>query len=368
MEGVRVVRVKTYISPNKGVHRRLLDFTSLMVSSYIGSLFQDRPDVVVATSPQFFVAIAGWLIGVTRRYPFVFEIGDLWPASVVAVGAMRRSRMLNLVEKLELFLYHKSSAIIALTGAFKRNLVGRGVPGEKIAVVQNGVDLTRFSPQPRAESLAREWGLENKFVVGYIGTHGMAHALSNVLDTAELIFTEKNVRFMLVGDGAEREMLLDQVEKRKLTNVLMIPAQPKNLMPSYLSLCDVALVHLKDAPTFETVIPSKVFEAMAMGLPILLASPPGEAKEVVETDNAGCWVPAEDPESLARAVLELRDDHKRRNNFAEASLLASKLHTREHQARSILAVLDAAVEGRGDSAAETADALQLSHLDANLQT
>ena len=123
MEGVRVVRVKTYISQNKGVRRRLLDFISLMVSSYLGSFFQDRPDVVVATSPQFFVTIAGWMIGVTRRCPFVFEIGDLWPASVVAVGAMQQSRMMRLVEKLELFLYHRSSAIVALTKAFKNNLI-----------------------------------------------------------------------------------------------------------------------------------------------------------------------------------------------------------------------------------------------------
>ena len=185
MQGIRVVRVKTFIAANRGTVKRMLDFLSFMVTAFAAGLFERRPDVIAATSPQFFAAVGGWALGFVRRVPFVFELGDLWPASIVAVGAMRPSLGLRMMEKLELFLYRRSAAVAALTHAFKRNLVARGIDAEKISVVINGVDTWRYGPRQRDPELANETGLADKFVVGYVGTHGMAHALVNVLDAAE---------------------------------------------------------------------------------------------------------------------------------------------------------------------------------------
>ncbi len=346
MSGIRVVRVKTFIAPNKGVIKRALDFLSYLVTGLPAGMIQEKPDVVTSTSPQFFAAVAGWLLGATRGVPFVFELGDLWPASIHAVGVMRKNMALKLMEKLELHLYRKSAAVVALTSAFKENLMRRGIDGNKIAVVINGVELDRYEPRERDAELSAEWDLDGCFVVGYVGTHGMAHGLRNVLDTAELLLDVKDLRFMLVGSGAEREVLIEEAHARRLSNVVFIPPQKKENMPAIWSLCDVALVHLKGSELFAGVIPSKIFEAMGMGLPLILASPEGEASRILQGDKAGAWAPAEEPEALAQAVMKMKDNQHHRTQCAANSLKAAPNHSREHQAKEMIRVLEMVAEGR----------------------
>lgn len=349
MGGIRVVRVKTLITANEGVLLRTLDFLSFMVSSVAVGLFERRPDAVVATSPQFFAAVAGWILGALRQAPFVFELGDLWPRSIAAVGAMRQKWLLDAMERVELFLYRQSAAVVALTQAFKDDLVRRKIAPGKIAVVRNGVDLPRYAPRPRDERLAAEWGLSGKFVIGYVGTHGMAHGLINVLNTAQRMQDRDDIRFILVGAGAERQMLIDEAGRRGLHNVVFLPMQPKERMPVIWSLLDVALVHLKNAEAFAEVIPSKIFEAMGMGLPILLAAPEGEATAIVRTDGAGLCVPAGDPEALAAAAIKLRDEPEFLAALKKNSLASAPLHSREHQARQMIEALALVVAGEGSS-------------------
>ncbi|KIL97699.1 Glycosyl transferase group 1 [Paramagnetospirillum magnetotacticum MS-1] len=352
VDGIRVVRVKTYIAPNEGFAKRILDFLSFMVSAFVAGLFEARPDVVVSTSPQFFAAVGGWALAAARRVPFVFELGDLWPRSITAVGAMKDSPVIRAIEALELFLYRRSAAVVALTRAFKADLIARRIPGEKIAVVINGVDLPRYAPRPRDEALEAEWGLKDKFVIGYVGTHGMAHGLINVLDAAErLKETAPHIRFLLVGNGAERQMLMQDAGRRDLTNVVFGPSQPKERMPAVWSLCDVALIHLKDSPAFAEVIPSKMFEAMGMGLPLLLVAPRGEASHIVEADRAGLFVPAADPDALAAAARRMADEVEERKTLAVASLAAASSHTRQRQAELFIQVLEKVVAGRGPTEA-----------------
>jgi colanic acid biosynthesis glycosyl transferase WcaI len=351
MSGIRVVRAKTFIAANEGLVLRTFDFLSFMVTGFLAGLRGPKPDVVVATSPQFFAAVAGWAIGKARRLPFVFELGDLWPASIAAVGVIESNNLaLHWMEKLELFLYRQSASVVALTQAFKDNLVRRSIAADKVAVVLNGVDLARYAPRPRDLSLAEEWHLTGHFVVGYIGTHGMAHALGNVLNAAERLKDVPDLRFIFVGSGAERGALLAEAERRHIDNVVFIPPQPKDLMPRIWSLCDVALVHLKDRPAFAEVIPSKIFEAMGMGLPLLLAAPPGEASHIIDEERVGLCVAAENPEALATAVMQLKTDADARRGYAEASLAAAPRHTREVQAREMMAVLEKVVRGEGSAA------------------
>lgn len=351
LNGIKVVRVKTYIAPNEGFARRILDFVSFMVTAFLAGLSEPRPDVVVATSPQFFAAVGGWALGAVRRVPFVFELGDLWPRSITAVGAMQDSLAIRWLEKLELFLYRRSAAVVALTRAFKDDLIRRGIPASKIAVVINGVDLPRYAPRPRDAELELAWGLAGSFVIGYVGTHGMAHGLINVLDAAARLGDCPRIKFLLVGAGAERQMLMDEAKQRGLTNVVFGPAQPKEMMPRVWSLCDVALVHLKDSPAFAEVIPSKIFEAMGMGLPLLLAAPRGEASHIVEADGAGLFVPAADPQGLAEAAKRLEGDGQLLAQLAAASLAAAPRHTRERQAELFIEALELVVAGKGGAEA-----------------
>jgi glycosyltransferase involved in cell wall biosynthesis len=276
----------------------------------------------------------------------------LWPASIAAVGAVQPGRTLQLIEKLELHLYARAEAVVALTNAFKDNLTGRGVDGKKIAVIPNGVDLWRYGPHERDATLARQWQLDGRFVIGYVGTHGMAHALGNVLDAAETLKDRDDIRFLLAGAGAERNALMAEAERRNLSNVIFLPPQPKDAMPKVWSLCDVALVHLKNDPVFAGVIPSKMFEAMAMGLPVLMAAPEGEASQILLADKAGRHVPAEDPVALAEAVTRLADDPEGFKTLAENSLAAAPSHSREDQARHMAAVLELAAGGQGQQAGD----------------
>jgi glycosyltransferase involved in cell wall biosynthesis len=354
VDGIRVVRVKTYITANEGFVRRTLDFLSFMAGGFLAALFEKRPDVVVATSPQFFAAVGGWMVGAVRRVPFVFELGDLWPRSILAVGAMKPSLAIRLLERLELFLYRRAASVVALTRAFKEDLAGRGIPPDKIAIVINGVDLPRYAPRPRDAELARQWGVTDKFVLGYVGTHGLAHGLVNVLDAAERLRAHDSIRFLLVGAGAERQMLIDEAARRNLANVIFQPLQPKETMPRIWSLCDVALVHLKDDPAFAEVIPSKIFEAQGMGLPLVLASPPGEAQAIVQADLCGLWVPAGDPQALADAALRLEARPEERAGFAAASLRAAPTHSRERQAELMIAVLEKVARSEGSTAGQIA--------------
>lgn len=341
-DGIRVVRVKSYITSNEGFLKRTLDYVSFMVSGFIGGLFQKKPDVIVASSPQFFAAVGGWALAAVRRKPFIFELRDLWPASIVAVGAMEESRTIRLLEKLELFLYRRARCVVAVTHAFKQDLISRGIDGGKIDVVLNGVDLARYQPMPPDEALRREHELEGKFVVGYLGTHGMAHALDKVLEAAERLRARDDVVFLFVGAGAAKADVESRAEELGLHNVRFVSRQPKEAMPGYWSLCDLALIPLRDTPVFESVIPSKMFECMAMGIPVLMSLPEGEATGILKESGAGVCVPPEDPQAMAGAIEALKDDPAQCAALRESGLKAAQAYSRDRQAEKMLEALERA--------------------------
>jgi colanic acid biosynthesis glycosyl transferase WcaI len=342
IEGLRVVRVKTYIAANRGKYRRILDFLSFMFSASLFGLWQKKPDVVVGTSPQFFTAVAAWFVAFIKRKPFIFEVADLWPDSVQAVGIMKKRILLRLAEKLELFLYRRATFIVTQSDHAKEHIAKRGINPDKVHVIVNGVDLRRFKPQAKDVALQKEWKLENKFVVSYIGTHGMAHALDNILSTAKLLQDRKDIHFLLVGDGAFREKLLLQAQKMQLTNLTFIPPQTKENIAKYWALSDAALVHLKDNDVFRTVIPSKIFEAMAMRLPIILSLPGGAASKLIKQTQTGLCVDPENPSALATAVTQLADDNELRGTFSKNAEKTASNYSREIQAKRFLSLFEMA--------------------------
>jgi glycosyltransferase involved in cell wall biosynthesis len=341
MDGIRVVRVKTYITANEGFLKRSLDYMSFMMMATVISLFERRPDVVVATSPQFFCAFAGWMVGVLKWRPFVFELRDLWPASIMAVGAMEKSLIIRLLERVELFLYRRAACIISVTESFREDLVERGIPREKIEVVINGVDLDRYEPRPRDADLSREFGLDGKFVAGYMGTHGMAHALPKVLEAAERLLVREDIAFFFAGSGAERARVEQVVAERGLSNVRLIPRQPKERMPALWSLCDLSIVPLRDNPVFATVIPSKIFESMGMGVPILMSLPEGEATGIIRRTTSGVCVPPEDPDAMAVEIARLADTPAEMQRLRQLARAAAPQFSREHLATRMTEVLGA---------------------------
>lgn len=340
VDGIRVVRVKSFITSNDGFAARILDYVSFMISAVFFGLFEKRPDVVVGTSPQFFAAMGAWLLSVAKWRPFVFELRDLWPASIVTVGAMKRGLVIRVLEYTELFLYRRARVIVAVTEAFKADLVARGIDEEKIAVVRNGVDLSRFQPRNRSTDMEGEFGVEGKFVVAYLGTHGMAHALENVLAAARLLEDDSKICFLLVGDGARKKAIRAEAAAMGLTNVIFHASIAKDKMPSLWSICDVALVHLKNDPVFATVIPSKIFEAFGMAKPVMIVQPRGEAVDIVESHSAGEHVPPEDPKALADAIRKWARRPQELEAMSRASAEAAHHHSREKLAGEMLAILE----------------------------
>lgn len=340
--GMRVIRVWTYIAPNVGFAKRVLDFLTYMMGATVAGLFVRRVDLVIGTSPHLFVAVAAMILGWIKRVPYVFELRDLWPESIRAVGAMTHGRVIALLERLELFLYRRAALVVALTHSFKSDLVRRGVPADKIRVITNGADLRRFGPGQFPTKLAHSLGLEDRFVAGYIGTHGMAHGLTTLLDAAEMVLLRpggEDVVFLLVGQGAEREALRWDAEQRGLSNVRFLDPVAKDAVADYWRLLDVAIIHVRRHVLFETVIPSKTFEAMAVGTPILHGVR-GESADIVRRTGAGILFEPEDACALADLVLRVKSDPTLRAELSRNGVAAAPEYDRQNLARAMLRDLE----------------------------
>jgi glycosyltransferase involved in cell wall biosynthesis len=316
LEGVDVIRVWTYMTANEGTLKRTVDYASYLASVAVQAGRLPEADVVLASSPPFFVALAGWVVARRMRAPWVFELRDLWPASIRAVG-VSQSRVLELVEKVELGLYRDAARVLCLTRSFRDELVGRGIPESKIDVVTNGVDADFFHAGAVTFDARRRLGLgPDAFLAGYIGTTGLAHGLTTLLDAAERLRGRPQIHLLILGEGAERRKLEAAARERGLAHVHFGDNVPHAEIPSYLAALDVSIVHLRPDPLFRTVIPSKIFESMAMGVPILMGVE-GESAEIVAECGAGVCIPSGDAEAMAAALTRMAGDPAGRRALGE---------------------------------------------------
>lgn len=323
INGVRVIRVWSYIAANKRTIRRIMNYTSFMWSAFIHGLFLPKPDIMIATSPQFFCGWAGVLLHWFRRFPFVLEIRDIWPESIASVDAKIPGFSLRIVYWMEKTMYRTASFIVTVGEGYKQKLVQtKNVPEDKLAIIMNGVDTKHFYPRPKDEAILSQYGLKGKFVCSYIGTIGMACGLKTVLTAAEKLKEqgEDAIRFLLVGDGAMREEIEKEANKRGLNNVIFTGRRPKDEIPALIASSDVSLVHLKKTDLFTTVMPSKIFESAGCARPIIIGVE-GFAKAFVENAEAGIAMEPENADDLIKALLKLKSD----------SALCTKLGNNAHQ-------------------------------------
>jgi glycosyltransferase involved in cell wall biosynthesis len=341
VEGIRVIRVWTYITANTGFFKRVLDYLSFMFAAILASLFVRKVDVVVGTSPQFFTACAASVVGFFKRRPWVFEVRDIWPESIKAVGAMNDSLVIRILERIEKVLYRSASRIVVVTQAFKPALVAKGADPEKIHVITNGVDLSRFAPMPKPAELMSQLGLADRFVAGYIGTHGMAHALQTLLEAARLLQDTpegEGIHFLFLGNGARKDALIRQSSLMGLRNVLFLDSVPKDEVAKYWSLLDVSVIHLRRTELFGAVIPSKLFECMGMGIPVLHGVA-GESADIVMQEQVGLVFEPENATALVQAVLDMRANAAQFQQFRQNALAAAGRYDRKHLAMVMLKVL-----------------------------
>lgn len=347
IDGIDVVRVWTYITANQRIRRRTLDYLSYMFAAIFAAPFVRGVDVVVGTSPQFFAACAAYVVSRCKRVAFVFELRDLWPESIRAIGVVGQSVVLDWMETVELFLYRNAACIVSVTHSFKRNLESRGIDGRKIAVITNGVDVSRFAPRPKDDLLSRELGVQGKFVCGYVGTHGLAHGLQTILDAAHRIKDRPggaDVAFILLGDGAEKARLKAQAARLGLDNVRFLDTVPKADVPRYWSLLDVSVIHLRRAELFSAVIPSKLFECMGMGIPVLHGVA-GESAAIVERHGIGRVFEPENADQLVDALLAMKHDRDGLQESRKRCLHAAPQYCRSNLAKQMLQAIERSIGG-----------------------
>lgn len=326
LDGIRVLRCWLYAVPNRGVGRRGLDHLSFMLTSVLFGLPRlGRVDVVVASSPTLFSALSAWLIAALARVPFVLEVRDLWPEAIVSLGVMRPGSFgVRALHGLARFLYSRAARVVVVTEAFAEALAAQGIPRTRLAVIPNGADTAFFATTSRNGAAPHDG-----FVVAYIGSHGVSHGLGAVLDAAAL---QPDVTWVLVGDGADRERLLAERDRRQLRNVVMQPSVPRTEVPALYASADACLVPLRDVPLFESFVPSKLFEVLAAGKPVIGAVR-GEARALLERSGGAIVVDPEHGDQIASAVNRLKRDAALRQRLASSG----QTFAREHYDRDVLA-------------------------------
>lgn len=350
---LNVVRTWLLPLPNRKAHERILNYSSFCLSASTTGLFVSRPDVVIASSPQLLVGLAGWWLARCHGVPFVFEVRDLWPESLSAVGmGAAHTPLHRSLARLAAFLYRKAHRIVVVTPAFRDFLIQRWkLPPTKIAVVENGVETQLFRPQRPDAALRQELGGQGKFLVSYIGTLGMAHGLETLVDAAaQLQSSTPNVAFAVVGEGAEKERIASLVRSRGLNNISLLDQQPRERIPGYICASDACLVLLRRDEIFRTVIPTKMLEFMACARPVIVGVD-GLARSIVEQARSGIFVQPEDPSDLAAAIRCLAANATLRDLLGRNGRRYIVEHfSRRRTAQTYIAVLDNLLMGNRQNA------------------
>ncbi len=336
IDGIKVIRVWSYMTENKGVVKRILDYMSYALSAFLAGLFV-KTDLIVATSPQLFTTLGGCALAKVRRKPWIFELRDLWPEGIKDHGAIKKRYLIDFLTKMELCLYRKATHIVTVTEGLKENLSSRGIDPDKIDIVTNGANMELFNPISKDEALVKSLGLEGKFVVGYIGTHGMAHGLEFIVESIKDLDDEK-IHFLFVGTGAKKEAVVALAEKLGLTNVTFLDPVPKSEVKRYISVIDVALVPLTKTKIHASLIPSKIFESAAMRKPMLLGVE-GEARKIVEGHHAGIAFEPENREEFLSALEQISKGGEAYSELQKGCDALAEAFDRKHLAAKMLKVL-----------------------------
>jgi colanic acid biosynthesis glycosyl transferase WcaI len=348
-EGVKVVRTWLLPLPNRKPYERMLNYSSFCLSAGTTGLFLRRPDVIIASSPQLLVGLSGWWIARNKSVPFIFEVRDLWPECLAAVGVGSEASLLHRsLRKIADFLYRHAERVVVVTPAFREYLAEhQRVPREKLSVIENGVETDLFSPQKRNPDVRTELEADGKFIVSYIGTMGMAHGLETLVEAAaQLQSVAPEVLFLVVGEGADKQRVIDLVRLRRLTNVQFLGRQPREKIPAYICASDACLVLLKKSDIFKTVIPTKLLEFMSCARPVILGVD-GQAREIVEQAHAGIFIEPGNAADLARAVIALLSNSRLRESVGgNGRRYVVQNYSRQQTARAYIELLENVVGKR----------------------
>lgn len=341
IEGIKVYRTYTYATPNEGFIKKTLGHISFMFSSFVqGRKRIGEFDVIVVSSPTFFSVFSAYAYSLTRRKPWVLEVRDLWPAALVELDILKNKTVIKILERLELFFYKRAKKVVLVTDSFKENLIHRGIDERKLEVVKNGVNPNNFKNNPNLKNaMKKKWNLENKFIVLYIGAHGISQALDKVIDAAKELKGIDDIQFVFVGEGAKKKELIEKTKKENVSNVMFIGGQKKSEVESFYNMADVGIVSLRDIQLFQTFIPSKMFEILSTETP-LIAAVAGESKDILESSGGAIVVPPENPIKLKEQIIYLRDNRNVGEEMGRKGReFVTQYYSRKNLARKYLEIL-----------------------------
>lgn len=317
IEGIKIVRTSIYATKSKKFTKRLRNYLSFTFSSVLkGAKHIDNQDVIITESPPLFLGFSGFILAKLKKAKFIFNISDLWPESAIKLGVLHNKLFIKMSVWLEEFCYKKAAAVTCQTQGIVDDIVDRGFDKNKIHLLTNGVDTKLFKKENRDEDFRREIGIESKFALCYAGIHGIAQGLQVIIEAAEIVKNEVNIQFIFVGDGPEKQDLINLVKEKGLNNVTFLPLQPKTNMPKIVASMDAAIIPLRKLELFKGALPSKMFETLASEIPIILPVQ-GEAAKLINNANAGIVVEPENSKEIAEAVLKLYNDIELRNELGQ---------------------------------------------------
>ena len=305
LDGVRVIRTWSYISPTKKFWSRIFHYGTYSSTAFYGALFAGRPDVLVSYSPPLPLGLSAWLLSRIWHIPWVLQIEDLYPDAAVAAGIMKNKKVISFFLKMENFLYQNSHHISVISESFRKILLAKKVPNSKLDVIPVWADPEEVHPLPKENSFRRQHKLENKFVIMYAGNIGLTSCLEDVLQAAELLKEQKDIQFLIVGEGVKKLSLEAESQKKQIPNISFLPYQPREFLAEMLAAADVSLVTLNEGAALSS-LPSKIFNIMASARPIIAVAPLGsELMQIVEDAACGWTVAPGSPVELAVTIIQL---------------------------------------------------------------
>ena len=332
MGGIKVIRLYSFsflrhIPLIRGLSQFVL--SGLLV---IGGIISGRQDIILAYSPPLPLGISAYLLGKIKKAPFVFNVQDIFPQSVIDLGLLKSKVLIKISEAMEKFIYKKARYITVHSEGNRENIIYKNINSKNIVTRYNWVDTDLIKPiKNQDNNFRRKNNLNSKFVVSFAGVMGFAQGLDIVIDCAELLKSYKDILFLLVGDGVKKEGLIKKTKDMQLNNIKFLPPQPKEIYPSILYTSDICLVTL-DKSVKTPVVPAKLLNIMASGCPVVASmNLKGDAPKIIRDAKCGYCVEADDADGFSKVILKLYNNPKSRDEFG----MNGRKYVVEHFSRKV---------------------------------
>jgi len=316
-KGITVKRTYIYVPSKVTSKSRILHELSFTISSFFNMLSSERPDILITVSPPLGLGLSAYIISKIKKVPFIFHIQDLQPDAAIELGMLKNKKILDLLYKIEKLIYMQASMVCVISKKMKEKILLKGIKQKKVFLFPNWVDTEYIKPLPKFNKFRQENNLEDKFIVLYSGNIGMKQGLDIILDVADRLRNDKNIFYLIIGDGAYKKELVRKYEKLKLQNIMFLPVQSKIMLPYMLSAADVCLVPQQKAVT-DIVMPSKLLGIMASGRAVIAEANVGsELYNVINNSGCGIVVEPKNSKRMAEAIMEIYNNPEKSVEYGE---------------------------------------------------